>query len=189
MRIVDLPCLVLNSAWQPTTFLPIGTVIATLLRDMACVIHPETFEPLTFEQWMERAPDDSRFIKTSGQPVPAPDVVVLKRYGARPPMKVGFNRLNLFRRDEHQCQYCGVELPNSKLQVEHVIPKSRKGPTSWENCVAACDDCNSRKRNRTPSEAGMRLKKTPTVPKWKPGLRIPQGTARDAWTPFLRQGA
>lgn len=187
--IVDQPALVLNSNWQPTTFLPIGTVIATLLRDMACVIHPVTYEPLTFAEWMERAPEDSRLIKTSGKPVPAPDVVVLKQYGARPPMKVGFNRANLFKRDEHACQYCGVELPGSKLQIEHVMPRSRGGPTTWENCVASCDDCNSRKANKTPREAGMKLRTKPAAPRWKPGLRIPRGSVRPNWAPFLGKEA
>lgn len=187
--IVHEPCLVLNSSWQAATFLPIGTAIEFLLRDRAAVIHPETFEPLSFEEWMERAPTDSRFIKTSGTPVPAPDVVVLKKYGKMPPQKVGFNRSNLFKRDEHSCQYCGVGLPPSKLQIEHIMPRSRGGPTSWENTVAACNDCNSRKADKTPVEAGMRLRKQPTTPSWKPGIRIPQGEEREAWAPFLRQGA
>ena len=189
MRLVDQPCLILNSAWQPTTFLPIGTVISALLRDQACVIHPETFEPLTFEQWLERAPEGQRMIPTSGRPVPAPDVVVLKKYGKKPPRKVGFNRTSLFRRDEHTCQYCGVRLPAVKLQVEHVIPRSRKGPTTWENTVAACNACNSHKADRTPAEAGMKLKKRPTVPSWTPGIQIPQGTVRPLWAQFLKQGA
>jgi len=187
--IIDQPCLVLNSAWQATTFLPVGTAIATLLRDMACVVHPVTFNLLTFEQWMERAPEDSRFIKTSGQPVPAPDAIVLKKYGQRPPTRIGFNRQNLFRRDDHSCQYCGVDLPGNKLQIEHIMPRSRGGPTSWENCVAACDACNSRKADKTPREAGMRLKKTPTTPSWKPGLRIPQGEERPLWARLIKQGA
>ena len=153
------------------------------------MVHPETFEPLSFEAWMERAPEDSRLIKTSNRPVPAPDVVVLKQYGARPPMKVGFNRQNLFKRDDHECQYCGVGLPGSKLQIEHVLPRSRGGPTNWENCVAACDDCNSRKADKTPRQTGMGLRKKPAVPSWKPGLRIPRGAVRTAWQPFLRQGA
>jgi len=189
MRIVDQPCLVLNSAWQPTTFLPIGTAISALLRDQACVIHPETYEPLTFEQWMERAPEDARLIKTSNRPVPAPDVIVLKKYGKKPPRKVSFNRQNLFRRDDHNCQYCGVGLPGSKLQIEHVLPRSRKGPTTWENCVAACNDCNSAKADKTPREAGMKLQKKPTAPSWTPGIRVPQGVARPIWAQFLRQGA
>jgi 5-methylcytosine-specific restriction endonuclease McrA len=189
VRIVDQPCMVLNSAWQVTTFLPIGTCIATLLRDQACVIHPETFEPLTFEAWMERHPADQRMIPTSGRDVPAPDVIVLKKYGQRPPMKIGFSRSTLFRRDEHECQYCGVNLPASKLQIEHVMPRSRKGPTSWENCVAACNDCNSTKADKTPREAGMTLRKKPTTPSWKPGIRIPQGEVRPLWMQFLKQGA
>jgi len=181
--------MVLNSAWQVTTFLPIGTAIEFLLRDRAAVIHPVTFEPLSFEDWMERAPEDSRWIKTSGKPVPAPDVVVLKSYGKMPPQKVGFNRSNLFRRDEHTCQYCGVGLPSSKLQIEHVLPRSRKGPTSWENCVAACNNCNSSKADKTPAEAGMKLRKKPATPSWKPGVRIPQGEIRPLWAQFLKQGA
>ena len=189
--IVDQPCLVLNSSWQPTTFLPIGVCIATLLRDMASVIHPETYEPLTFEQWIERTdlPEVTRMIKTAGRPVPAPDVIVLKKYGARPPMKVGFNRQNLFKRDVYTCQYCGVNLPGSKLQVEHVLPRSRGGPTTWENTVAACDSCNSRKADKTPAEAGMRLRSKPAAPSWKPGIRVPQGEVRPLWVKLLKQGA
>ena len=187
--LIDEPALCLNSSWQPTTFLSIGTVIATLLRDMACVIHPETFEPLTFDEWMERAPADSRFIKTSGRPVPAPDVVVLKKYGAMPPTKVSFNRQNLFKRDVYSCQYCGVALPGSKLQVEHVVPRSKGGPTTWTNCVAACDACNSAKADRLPAEAGMKLRTKPAAPRWKPGLQIPQGEVRPLWLQLLKQGA
>jgi len=187
--IVDQPALVLNRGWQPIKFLPIGTCIATLLRDMACVIHPETFEPLSFEAWLERAPEDSRMIKTSGRPVPAPDVIVLKEYGKMPPTKIGFNRSTLFRRDEHTCQYCGVQLPGSELQIEHVMPRSRGGPTTWENTVAACDRCNSYKADRLPAEAGMTLRTKPSAPRWKPGLRIPQGAVRPLWVKLLKQGA
>ncbi|MGD9728542.1 MAG: HNH endonuclease [Nitrospira sp.] len=187
--IVDEPCLVLNSAWQPIRFMPIGICITTMLREMACAIHPETFEPLKFEAWMDRAPDTQRMIPTAGRPVPAPDVIVLTEYGKVPPMKVGFNRQNLFRRDQHTCQYCGVQLPGHKLQVEHVFPRSRGGPTTWENTVAACDGCNSRKADRTPTEAGMTLMKRPHPPRWEPGLHIPQTEVRPLWNQFLKQGA
>jgi len=187
--IVNDPALVLNSAWQPIGFQPIGVCIATMLRGMGCVIHPETYEPLTFDEWMERAPADSRFIRTANLPVPAPDVIVLTQYGKKPPMKIGFNRQNLFRRDEHECQYCGVELPSSKLQIEHIVPRSRNGPTTWENTVAACNDCNSTKADRTPREAGMSLRSKPAAPSWKPGIRIPQGEVRPLWVALLKQRA
>jgi len=188
-RIVDQPCLVLNSAWQPIGFQPISVCISTILREMGCVIHPETYEPLTFDEWMERAPDDSRWIPTANRPVAAPDVIVLTQYGKKPPMKIGFNRQNLFKRDQHTCQYCGVGLPGSELQIEHIMPRSRGGPTTWENTVAACDSCNSQKADKTPSEAGMRLRKKPAAPSWKPGIRVPQGEVRPLWLKLLKQGA
>ena len=186
--IVDEPCLVLNSAWKPIKFLPIGTCISTMLRGMGCAIHPETFEPMNFETWMERAPEGQRMIRTSGRPVPAPDVIVLTRYKKVPPLKVGFNRQNLFRRDENNCQYCGVNLPGAKLQVEHVFPRSRGGPTTWTNTVAACSRCNGEKRDRTPKEAGMTLIRKPLPPSWTPGLKVPQGDTRPLWNQFLKQG-
>lgn len=186
--IVNQPCLVLNKAWQPIGFQPISVCIATLLREMGCVIHPETYEPLTFVEWMKRAPADSRMIPTANKDVPAPCAIVLSEYGKRPPMKIGFNRQNLFRRDQHSCQYCGVQLPGSKLQVEHVFPSSRGGPTTWENTVAACNKCNSTKADKTPAEAGMTLRSTPAAPSWKPGIRIPQGEVRPLWEKLLKQG-
>ena len=187
--IVDRKCLWLNRNWVPIDFRSVRTTIENVMRDQAAVIHPITFEPLTFEEWVERAPEDSVFIKTSGRPVPMPEVIVLKKYGEVPERKVGFNRQNLFRRDQNTCQYCGDRLPAPELQIEHVMPRSRGGPTSWENCVAACDTCNSSKADKTPAEANMRLRKKPTTPSWKPGVRVPQGEVRPIWLQFLKQGA
>jgi len=66
--------------------------------------------------------------------------------------KVPFSRKNVMVRDGFKCQYCGG---SEDLTVDHIVPKSRGGKTTFENCVAACKPCNSRKRNRTPSEAGV----------------------------------
>jgi len=190
VSVLNDPVLILNKNWQVVGFFPVRWCIETLMRDMGSALHPETYELLGFEEWMDRAPENMRQIKTSGRPVAAPDVVVLKKYGERPPRKVGFNRPNLWKRDQYSCQYCGIALPGSKLQVEHVIPRSRKGPTTWENCVASCDDCNSKKRDRTPAEAGMRLRKKPVKPNWDPKVKIPAGILRPTWKPFLvKEGA
>ncbi len=71
------------------------------------------------------------------------------------------NRRGILRRDSHSCQYCG----NTKnLTLDHVIPRSRGGRHSWENVVAACSECNSRKSNRTPKEARMPLRTKPKAP-------------------------
>jgi len=182
--IIDEPCLVLNRNWQPVTFLPIKVALCNVMRDMASIMCPTSFYLMTLEEWIERA-DTDRMIKTAGQPIPAPEVVVCKKYGERPPQRVSFNRPNLYRRDEHTCQYCGAELPPRKLTIDHVTPRSKGGPTTWENCVAACESCNARKADKMPKEAKMRPRKKPAAPSWKPGLRVPRGVVLASWEPFL----
>jgi 5-methylcytosine-specific restriction endonuclease McrA len=184
VSVLQEPCLVLNRTWRAIGFLPVGTAVVTVMRDMASVLDPRTFQLLTFEEWIAAEPDTERWIRTPSKRVPAPDVIVLKKYGERPPRKIAFNRPNLGRRDEWTCQYCGDTL-GGDLTVEHVLPRSRGGATSWENCVAACADCNARKADRTPSEAGMRLRARPITPRWTVRLELPRGTARPIWAPFL----
>lgn len=179
------PALVLNRNWQPIMFMPVQTCIVTAMRDMASVMDPENFYLLQFEDWLEHEPLGARWIKTSSGKIAAPEVIVLKRYGERPPRRINFNRSNLYRRDDWACQYCGDELPRKKLTIEHIVPSSRGGQTSWTNCVAACKKCNGRKADRTPEEAGMPLRKEPRKPNWKVQLRAPKGLLRPSWAPFL----
>lgn len=82
--------------------------------------------------------------------------------------KVKFNRNNLFYRDKHICQYCGDKFKASELTFDHVMPKSRGGPTNWENIVSCCHTCNNKKADRTPQEWGFKLLNTPIEPKWTP---------------------
>ncbi|HBE56476.1 MAG TPA: HNH endonuclease [Cyanobacteria bacterium UBA11149] len=71
------------------------------------------------------------------------------------------NRREVLRRDKHACQYCGS---TKKLTLDHVIPRSKSGPHAWDNVVTACEQCNSRKGDRTPDEAGMTLRTKPKAP-------------------------
>lgn len=77
---------------------------------------------------------------------------------------VPFNRKMLFKRDKCLCAYCGFTYPEDKLEIEHVIPQSKGGKTKWTNVVTACRSCNSRKDDRTPEEAGMKLIYVPYTP-------------------------
>jgi 5-methylcytosine-specific restriction endonuclease McrA len=185
--VLNEPCLVLNRNWQPITFLPVQTSIVNVMRDMASVLDVQDYLLLTFEDWVELGRDTGRVIWTPSRAIAAPEVVVLKKYGERPPRKVVFNRPNLGKRDAFTCQYCGVALSSDDLTIEHVLPRSRGGPTTWENCVAACDDCNARKADRTPREAGMKLRSMPVRPMWRPRLRPPSGATRPSWVPFLEK--
>jgi 5-methylcytosine-specific restriction endonuclease McrA len=89
-------------------------------------------------------------------------------------------------RDDGTCQYCGVKRPRAELNLDHVVPRSQGGTTSWENVVCSCVPCNLRKANRTPDQAGMRLLRLPVRPRWTPAFRPPgRGGGYREWLPFL----
>lgn len=188
--VLSEPVLVLNKNWQPVAFHDVQTAITAVTRDQACVLDPVTYALMNFEEWAESGFETERVIRTPTLQVPAPEITILVKYADRPPRGVSFSKPNLSRRDGYSCQYCGERLPERQLQIEHVVPRSRGGPTTWENCVAACADCNQQKANKTPQEAGMRLRNQPARPTWTPGLRLPYGTPmRASWVPFLKKEA
>src|SRR5262249_21229307 len=81
---------------------------------------------------------------------------------------VAFSRRNVAKRDHFTCQYCGAQPGVVDVTIDHVIPRAQGGQSSWTNCVAACADCNARKADRTPDQAGMRLRKAPSRSDRKP---------------------
>ena len=85
-------------------------------------------------------------------------VVTRWRYSAGP----AWSRAGVLRRDGHRCAYCGGDA----FTIDHVLPSSRGGRNTWLNTVAACGGCNQRKNDRTPAEARMPLRVTPTAPTW-----------------------
>jgi len=97
---------------------------------------------------------------------------------------VKFSRINVATRDNFSCQYCGDRLPLRKLTYDHVIPRAQGGKTSWGNIVMSCYDCNSKKGNKTPKQAGLNLRKDPVKPSSLPVIvfRIdPQATIPEQW--------
>jgi 5-methylcytosine-specific restriction endonuclease McrA len=101
---------------------------------------------------------------------------------------VRLSRKNIMLRDGHQCQYCQKHLPVRDLNIDHVLPRSRGGADSWENLVTACRPCNLRKGRRTPEEAGMRLSRPPTTPRWNGSMLLLLGRPEPfkEWEPFLK---
>jgi 5-methylcytosine-specific restriction endonuclease McrA len=101
---------------------------------------------------------------------------------------IKFSRFNVMARDGFECQYCGTKLPMTKLNYDHVKPRSHGGKTVWENIVTSCYPCNERKGDRTPEEAGMRLRRKPTRPTNLPtiGARVIWATRLpEPWIPWV----
>ena len=85
---------------------------------------------------------------------------------------VPFSRANIYARDNHTCQYCSEHFPTSELTFDHVVPVAQGGRKDWENIVTCCVSCNRRKGGRTPSEAGMKLRRHPRRPDHVPAIRM-----------------
>jgi len=114
---------------------------------------------------------------------PLPSVIRLNAFVKVPyARRVALNRRSVFTRDDNACQYCGIGAEN----IDHVIPKSRGGPHTWENVVAACRRCNLRKGNRTPVEAGMPLQRTPQAPRRHGWVFVNlNAPPHPSWKPYL----
>lgn len=187
-RVIDRPVLVLNRDWQPVAVFDVATAVTTVVRDMGWVLDPVTYQLHDFASWCESAPETAALIPTPSRGVPAPEIIVLKEFGDQPRRQVSFSRQALYRRDGYRCQYCGAHPGAEGLTIDHVMPRSRGGPTSWENCVAACGECNRTKADRTPGEAGMRLRTRPVRPRWSAVMRVPRGQFRPSWASFVGKG-
>jgi 5-methylcytosine-specific restriction endonuclease McrA len=119
--------------------------------------------------------------------VRVPAVVRLRKAFRRFTKPVKFSRVNIYARDGHRCQYCGVACTIAELTYDHVVPRSRGGATSWENIVSCCITCNARKANRTPAEAKMKLLSTPVRPGWMPAvqIKVSSKSVPDAWRDYV----
>jgi 5-methylcytosine-specific restriction endonuclease McrA len=160
--------LVLNASYEPLHVCSIKRAVTLLMHEIA-----------------ERIEDGTQLLHSPSTSIIAPSVIRLRRYIKRPPrFHIAFNRRNVFRRDNHTCQFCGKH--GGDLTLDHVIPRSRGGRNSWENIVTACRECNSKKRDRTPSEAKMKLSREPYAPRFVFSTAYGQAPRFDpAWEKYL----
>ena len=162
---------------------------------IAEVIHVENgqYAAYDFEDWAELSaykrefePDSHDWIRTVRLDIVVPRVIRVLTFAKLPKQDVKFNRRNLFARDHNSCQYCGKRFTTSELTLDHVVPRSLGGRTSWENIVCACVSCNVRKGGRTPDQAHVRLIRSPVKPRRNPVLTISLADGRYAsWKQFL----
>ncbi len=121
-------------------------------------------------------------LNTISHSYPMPSVIRLYRYIHVPYKGVVLTRQNIFKRDGFQCQYCGT---TRDLSLDHIIPSSKGGESSWTNLVTACKRCNARKGDQSPEQAGMKLAKKPIKPSYVMFLRDFSGQQNPEWMPFL----
>lgn len=128
---------------------------------------------------------EGKALRTVSSAYPMPSVVRLQRYVHLPYQGVVLTRQNIFRRDGFKCQYCGT---SKDLTIDHVVPKSKRGRSTWKNMVTACKSCNSRKGDYFLEESGLLLRKRPYKPSFILFLKQHSGSVDEAWEPFLEMG-
>src|ERR1017187_3416844 len=136
--------LVLNPTYEPINITSARRALTLMLKGAAMV---EDVSPYK--------------VHTHKIDIPIPSVIRLRTYRRMPRINRSVSRKGIILRDQSACQYCGCKLPAKDLTMDHVIPRSHGGGSTWENMVACCFRCNNEKADRTPQEAGMVLVKKP----------------------------
>lgn len=158
--------LVLNQDYQPLSVCSVQRSMKLLFLEKAEMLHD----------------DPDRTIRTVDDEFSYPSVIRLRSYIRLPYTKIVLSRRNIMKRDNYTCQYCGSK---SDLTLDHVMPRSRSGPDTWENLVTACNKCNVKKGNRTPDEAQMLLRIKPYRPIHITFFQNLLGGVQDHWKQYL----
>ena len=182
--------LVLNRLWQAVNICTVKRAVTLLFlgHAQAVLADGNDFQTYDFHGWRnvsETFPDEEAIQSVSFK-IRIPKVILLLVYNRMPKKEVKFTRHNIFERDKNTCQYCGYAFDRTELNLDHVVPRDQGGPTSWENIVCSCVECNTRKGNRTPQQARMKLIRKAKRPKWQPLLQVTiTKRTEDSWKHFI----
>ncbi len=161
--------LVLNATYEPLCVVPTRRALVLVLAEKA-----------------ELLSATERLYRSERSSFPEPSVVRLAYYVKVPyQARVALNRRGVFARDGHRCQYCGATAEN----IDHVVPRSRGGTHTWDNVVAACRPCNTRKEDRLLSEVGLTLRRPPGPPRGGMWVLAATGAVRPDWEPYLGEAS
>jgi len=192
---LDSHVLVLNKHYAAVRVVSARRAICLLFKDIAEIISVEdrSYQTYDFESWRQVSAYRAKYEREHHDwihcvrfELAVPRIIRLLFYDRLPRRSVKLNRRNIFARDRGLCQYCGRRFPTSELSLDHVVPRSQGGETSWTNLVCACVKCNVKKGGRTPSEARMKLIADPVRPNRSPVITLRLSSRKYAsWKQFL----
>jgi 5-methylcytosine-specific restriction endonuclease McrA len=163
--------LLLNASFEPLTALPLRRAVVLVVCGKADVVHGDAA---------------GLVLHSATASVVAPSVIKLCTYVRVPyRARVPMTRAALMHRDRYRCGYCGARAET----IDHVVPRSRGGSHAWDNVVAACRPCNTKKEDRFLHEVGLVLRKKPTAPKELTWIIVAVGTVHPHWEQYLEHGA
>ncbi len=198
VRALESSVLVLNKFYAAVHIVNVKRAFALLFKESAEVVSIDNgqYNSYDFSSWVDvsafkaefELPDEDQYesIRTFSIEIRVPKIIRLVVYDKLPKTRVKFNRKNIFARDKNICQYCGKRFPTSELSLDHVVPRTHGGNSSWKNIVCACTNCNKHKGGRRPVEAGMKLIRKPVQPRHCPIIQLKLGSNKyQSWRQFL----
>ncbi len=184
--VINSKVLVLNRHFLPVHVTSVRRAFSLLYQGIAKAVD-EQYRTFDFHSWSELSvavQEESIGLVNGG--IRVPRVILLLTYDRVPRRRIRFNRFNVYARDRNTCQYCGLRMARPNLTLDHVIPRSQGGRSTWENIVCSCQPCNRRKGGRTPRQAKMKLLRPAREPAWTPFLLESFSPRRyREWLPFL----
>lgn len=163
--------LILNAGFEPIQFVSWQRAI--------CLVIAEKAEIVTARQ---------QAVRSVSAEYNLPSVIRLVQYVRRVALieRVRCTRKNILLRDKYECQYCGVRCQKHNATIDHIIPKSKGGKTTWSNAVTACSRCNLKKANKSLEAASMKLLTPARKPRFGDMAVTLSGDFREDWLPYLR---
>lgn len=193
--LLDSHVLVLNKHFAAIRVVSARRAFTLVCKQIAEVISCEDSQYLSYDfaSWQQLSEVRSRmerhrhdWVRCVRYELAVPRIIRLLFYDRLPRQEVKLNRRNIYARDRNRCQYCGRRFATSELSLDHVLPRSQGGGTSWANLVCCCVACNVRKGGRTPDQAHMRLIAEPVKPKRSPVVTLRLSSEKYAsWRQFL----
>lgn len=203
MSVLNEFVLVLSKGWQPIDTITVRAAFGRLFSGNVFFMDEDDYSLHDVEAWLALPVTDERHLRTNHDKVRVPEVIVMRSGYSPDRNKLNFGRRNLLKRDRGTCQYCGEQPSNSKLTMDHVIPRSKGGPKSWQNCVLACLDCNGVKGDKSLAESGLKLIDRPELktlhpdqpnlwkkiyePNWSPVYKVPSKSMKQSWRKFVHE--
>jgi 5-methylcytosine-specific restriction endonuclease McrA len=182
------PTLVLNKNWLPIRVCTVRRALTLVFKDLARIIGPERYTLYDFASWADLSVAAGEpYVQAVSLRIRIPEVIVLCRCDRFTRPRVVFSRRNLFRRDRNTCQYCGRKFATEDLSIDHLVPRSLGGQSTWTNCVVACLPCNARKGNRPLEHARMTILRMPKEPPPQMAFTLHLGRRKASWDQFVSE--
>jgi len=184
--ILQKEVLVLNKSYTAIGTTSLARALALVMKDNSAIILDDDYNMHSWDDWINYEPnEDEPAISSVNKKFKLINIIRLLNYNEPARIFVPFSRINVMKRDNYCCQYCGVKITDKKnLTIDHIVPKCNLGKTNFDNCVCCCRSCNNNKGDKPLSDTGMKLLSKPCRPRL---YELNLHTDNISWNVFLKK--